>query len=464
MNPPASFMALPAAASRDAPPAQPADEQLREIAERSVESARRQGAQQCAARSYRVRDVNVQWRDGKLEQVGEATTRGVSLQLYVDGRYSSISSSDLRREALDSFIADGVAMTRSLAPDPFRSLPDPSLYAGQAQLDLRLEDADYLSLSPERRRGYAQKMEQEARSVEGAGDILSVTTGFNDNRSEGYRVHSNGFAGSRAETSFWTWAQVTVKDDDGRRPEDWAATGVRHVAELPDVAEVGREAARRALSRLGSRKGDSAVLAMAVDNRSAGRLLQALTGPLHASSLQQKRSFLEGRLGLRIGSPLLRLSDAPLRVEGFGSRLYDGEGIAAKPLRLFADGVLESYYVDTYYGKKLGMPPTTGSVSNLVLEAGGKSATELLAEMGEGILVTGFLGGNSNGTTGDFSLGVQGFRVRAGEVAEPVAEMNISGNLSDLMQRLVAVGSDPYPYSAILSPTLVFEGVQFAGN
>jgi PmbA protein len=206
------------------------------------------------------------------------------------------------------------------------------------------------------------------------------------------------------------------------------------------------------------------VMTMAVDNRAAGRLLQALGGPLQAGSLQQKRSFLEGKLGEPIGSDKLSIVDDPLLVKGFGSRLFDGEGIAAKPITFFDKGVLKSYYVDTYYGKKLEMEPTTGSPSNVVVKLGERSQPELLAEMKEGILVTGFLGGNSNGTTGDYSFGVQGFRVRGGQIAEPVAEMNISGNLGDLFKRLVAVGSDAYPYSTIRTPTLVFEGVQFAGN
>jgi PmbA protein len=149
---------------------------------------------------------------------------------------------------------------------------------------------------------------------------------------------------------------------------------------------------------------------------------------------------------------------------GFGSRLFDGEGIAAKPFAVFEQGALRSYYVDTYYGRKLGMPPTTGRMSNHAWAPGTRSLGELLAAMGEGLLVTGFLGGNSNGTTGDFSLGVKGFRIRGGAVAEPVGEMNLSGNHLELWHRLSAVGNDPYPYSAMRTPTLVFEGVQVAGR
>jgi PmbA protein len=188
-----------------------------------------------------------------------------------------------------------------------------------------------------------------------------------------------------------------------------------------------------------------------------------LFGPLSASSLQQKRSFLDGKLGQAIGSPLLDVRDEPLLKRGFGSRLFDGEGIAAKPFALFEQGVLRDYYVDTYYGRKLGMKPTTGRMSNHAWVLGTRSLGELLADLKEGVLVTGFLGGNSNGTTGDFSLGVKGFRVRGGAIAEPVGEMNLSGNHLELWKRLAAVGNDPYAYSSMRTPTLVFDGVQIAG-
>src|SRR5687767_8943121 len=122
---------------------------MREIAHGAVATARAKGASEVAVRAYRVRDVAVQWRDGKLEQINESTTRGVGLQLYVDGRYSAVSTSDLRPEALDVFIADSVAMTRTLVKDPFRSLPEPKLYAGQASIDLKLEDPAYPSVTPE---------------------------------------------------------------------------------------------------------------------------------------------------------------------------------------------------------------------------------------------------------------------------------------------------------------------------
>ncbi len=437
---------------------------LLDVTRKAARLALAKGANEAAAGTYRARHVEVAWRDGKVEKVTEATTRGLGLDLYVDGRYASVSTSDLREDALDRFVEDAVALARTLAPDPHRRLPDPALYRGQAAVDLELEDPSYEALDAAERRRLAEAIEAAARAVPGAERILSVTTSAADSRSESALVQTNGFEGTKRGTDFWISAEVTVKDPDGRRPEEYAASGGRFRAAMEPPEAVGRRAAERALARVGAVKGESAVTTLVVDNRASGRLLAALLGPLAASAVQQKRSYLEGKLGAEVASPLLDLRDDPLVPRGLGSRLYDSEGLAAKPFPIFERGVLRSYFVDTYYGRKLGMAPTTSRSSNLAWALGARPQRELLAQAGEGVLATGFLGGNSNGTTGDFSLGVRGFRVRGGRIAEPVGELNASGNHLELWRRLVAVGDDPYPYSAMRTPTLVFDGVQLAGT
>lgn len=438
-------------------------EEFRKIARDAVQAAKTSGAQGVSARIAKVREVAVQWRDGQIEQVTESTTRGLGLSLYVDGRFSSVSTSDLRPEAIPPFIEEAVAMTRTLSEDPFRTLPDPDLYADRPTLDLEFADSDHGSLTAARRRELARAVEDAARDVPRADRILSVTTSASDSRSEMFRMTSNGFEGERIDTSFWLSGSVTVQDEDGRRPEDGDFAGGRFLRDMGDPVRVGRSSSERALARLGATKVPSGVMTMVLDNRTAGRLVSALLSPLAASAIQQRRSFLEGRAGEGVGSPLLHLTDDPLIPKGFGSRHFDGEGISSRRLPLFENGALRNYYVDTYYGKKLKMAPTTGSASNLDWRLGSKSQAELIEAAAFGVFVTGFLGGNSNGTTGDYSLGIQGFMIRKGEIAEPVSEMNISGNQLDLWKRLVGIGNDPYELSPLRTPTLVFEGVSFAG-
>lgn len=430
-----------------------------------VDLALKAGAKEARATAYTSRDVELAWRDGRVEKVSEATTHGVSFQLWVDGRFVSLSSNDLRPEALAKFVSDSTQMARAIAQDPFRSLPDKALYAGRQSLDLDLVDRSLdASFDESVRKRMGKDLEDAARSVKGADAFLSVSTGVGASLGAMARVASNGFEGERETSEVSLSCDVSVKDPDGRRPEDGLYATARYLKDLPRVDELGRGAAARALSAIGAKKVESKVMPMVVENRVAKRLVSALLGGMSARALQQKQSFLEGKLGATIASKLFTMTDDPFVPRGLGSRLFDGEGIAAKKLAVIEAGVLRTYYVDDYYGRKLKMAPTTAGSSNLVFPGGSGTLDELVAKVKDGVLVTGFLGGNTNSTTGDYSLGVQGFRIRDGKRAEPVAETNVSGNLIGLFQKLVALGADPYVYSAMRTPTTVFDGVQFAGT
>ena len=167
--------------------------------------------------------------------------------------------------------------------------------------------------------------------------------------------------------------------------------------------------------------------------------------------------------GERIGSELMTIIDDPFIVSGRGSRLYDGEGLATVKRKIVEGGILKNYFIDTYYGKKLEMEPTSGETTNLVLKPGELDLEGLIAGIDRGILVTGFNGGNSNGSTGDFSYGIEGFLVENGKLTQPVSEMNITGNFKQVWKDLVAVGSDVYTGSSWRLPSLVFDNISFSG-
>lgn len=441
-----------------------ANETTLEIAKNAVAVAKQKGAADVAAVVTENRMVDVTWRDGKLEKISEATSRSLDARLYVDGRYSACSTSDLRPDALQSFFENAVALTRTLAKDPFRSLPDPALYGKIAASELQLVDPKVNDLAAIDMRHATQKMEEAARAVPGSKAILSVTAGMSQSSRNITRVHSNGFEGAFADTNVSIWTDVSVQDADGRRPEEGDYGDTRFYDDLPDFATTSRRAAERSLGRLGAKKMASGVMPVIMDNRAAGRFLSYLLGPLSAGSLQQKRSFLEGLVGKPFGSDKLDITDNPLLPRGLSSRPFDNEGVGAKRLTIFEGGVLKNYYVDTYYGKKLGMPATTGGMSNLAWKLGTKDRTALIADVKDGVLITSFIGGNSNGTTGDFSVGFQGFAIRGGKIAEPISEMNLSGKHADAWKRLIAVGNDPFPYSSSRTPSLVFDGLQVAGT
>ena len=426
--------------------------------------AKKHGAADVVAHVSREREVTTSWRDGKVEKVSDATTRSLSLSLYVDGRYSSVSTSDLRPQALERFIADSVALTRSLAKDPHRKLPDPATYAGRFDGDLEIFDPAIAAITADQRVARAKALEEAARSAPGADKITTVTTETGDSTWELFRFASNGFEGGNRGTGVWTEASVSLKDDDGRRPEDWSSGHTRFLADLPSEASVGKDATTRALGRLGAKKIGSGTMPILVEARAAGSVIRHLIGPISGGPLQQKESFFEGKLDKVVAAKTFTLSDEPLLKRGLNSRPFDGEGMTTKPRVLIDKGTLKSYLLDVYYASKLGMKPTTGRTTNLVVAPGTRTLAQLQKDMKNGLLVTSFLGGNSNSTTGVFSLGLSGFRVVNGELKEPISEMNLSGKHLDFWSKLVAAGNDPYLYSSTRSPSLLFDGASIAGK
>lgn len=435
-------------------------EELLEQARTAVQMALDVGADDAVAGVSRGRALEFRWRDGKLEKVQEDTSRGLGVSVYVDGRFSRHSTNDLDPARLKVFLEDAVALTRHLEPDPFRKIPDPALYEGRSDLDLDLLDPAVLALEREERIEWCQTLSDMAREHE---DVISASSGVMDSHGASARVSSNGFEGSHEAASVWYGAEVTIADGEVKRPEAWRWVGGAYLDELPTPIETGKEALRRVLSRRGAEKIPSLKATMVVDPEAAAPLVGRILGALSAAAIQQKRSFLADSLGKQIASPLLTLVDNPFRKRALGSRLYDGEGIAAQERTVLKDGVLEMFYIDTYYGRKLGWEPNTGSSSNIVFDHGDKDLEGILAEVGDGVYVNSWLGGNADMTTGDYSFGVRGHVIRNGELAEPISEMNVAGNYGDLLHRLSMVGNDPVPWSTFRAPTLVFDDIQFAG-
>lgn len=432
-----------------------------DLANWSMNYALKCGANESVVSIYNSRDIEIEYRDKKIEKLQESTQNGLSLQVYTNHKYSSHSTNDLRKDSLTKFIEEAVAGTKYLTEDQYRSLVDPEYYPKELAMDLKIRDGAYEKIDSADRVKLASEIEEAAMAV--SDQIISSTSSYSDSCYETTRVHSNGFTGENRATMFSAGAEVTVKDKDGGRPEDYCYASTRFRNEIPSPEYLGKEAARRALRKIGQKKIESGIYQMLVENRSSARLLGVFSGAMTARSIQQKSSFLDGMLDKKIASEKLTVIDDPFIEKGLGSRLYDGDGIAAKKRVMIEKGVLKNYFVDNYYGKKLGWKPTTGSPANIVLEYGSKSFDQLLKEISKGIIVTGFLGGNSNSTTGDFSFGLIGMLVENGEIVKPVNEMNISGNAKDIWNQLVELGNDPYPYSSYRVPSMLFEGIQFSG-
>lgn len=436
------------------------NKERKELAQWAVKFAQQKGASEVAVYIGNSRSSDLTVREQKIETIKESTTNGLSLDIYRDNKYSSHSTNNLKKSELEKFISEAVEATKYLTADEFRALPDPSLYPNDLSKDLKLEDKSYANVTPEQRIKIAKEIEDIARSK--SDKIISAEGNFSDSSSEYVKVHSNGLVADGASTFFSASGSVSVHDGDAR-PSGGFWAGCRFYNQLPNAQEIGTQAAEDAMRKMGQTKIASGKYDMLIENKTSGRLLSLFFGAMRARSLQQKSSYLEGKLGQQIASPILTIIDDPFIEGGFSSRLYDSQGIAAKKRTMIEKGILKEYYIDNYYGKKLGMTPNGGSNSNIVFDYGTRGFDEIVKDVEKGIFVTGFNGGNSNSTTGDFSFGVSGFLVEGGEIIKPVNEMNISGNSNEFWKQLSEVGNDPKKYSSILSPTLLFNDIDFSG-
>lgn len=433
-----------------------------DVCEFVLKTAKAAGADDCKVGFNKQRFVEVQYREHKPENVKEATTQGLGVEIFVNGRYSSQSTSDLRKDALRPFVENIVNTAKLLEADPYRSLPDPNYYQGRANIDLKLMDPTYTQISPEQRHAMARELEDSCLQA-GGDKVISVTSQVYDSFNEEIVLTSNGFKGENASTVCYAFAEMTAQDEGDRRPNGYHYVVHRAMDKIPSCETIGKEAARRTMELMGGKKLDTETLPIIIENRVVGRVLGGFMNAMSGYSLQQKRSFLLDKKGHTVGSTLFTIKDDPHIVQGLGSRLYDGDGFATKQRTMIENGVLKDYYIDWYRSRKLGVDPTTGGSSNLIIPPGDRSVAAIMKDLGRGILINGFIGGNSNSNTGDFSIGITGTLFENGELTQAVAEMNIADNHLEFWKKLSEVGNDPWEYSSWRTPSLVFDDIVVSG-
>jgi len=429
------------------------------LAKWAIEHALKNGAQQVSVSISDSRSSSIEVREQKIDKLEQAIQNNLTIRLFVDNKYSAHSTNRLKQQELARFIEEAIAGTRFLSEDEFRTLPDPELYYKGGGPELNVFDSRIDTIDPQKKIDLAFGVENEVFGKDER--LISVTASYYDGMNGRVMVNSNGFEGDTASSYYGLYATVSVKGGDARPEAYWNENAI--FFDKLKTEGIGAKALDRALKKIGQKKIASGRMTMIVENVSAGRLLSPLIAALNGSAIQQKNSFLIDQLGQQVASEKLTLTDDPFIPGGRASRLFDGEGLAAKKMAVFEKGVLKTYYIDTYYGKKLDMAPTTGGTSNLILKTGDKNLEQLIASLDRGILVTGFNGGNSNGSTGDFSFGIDGFLIEKGQIVQPVSEMNITGNLKDLWMNLAETGNDFREDSSWRIPSLVFNQVDFSG-
>ncbi|MDD4922463.1 MAG: TldD/PmbA family protein [Bacteroidales bacterium] len=432
----------------------------KKLAKWAMDFSLNQGCQAARVSVYSGSDTEFEIRDRQLDKLQQSSENQMVLNLYVDGRYGSFSTNRMEKKELGKFITNAVESVRYLAPDTYRQLPKPELYYKGGQSDLALYDPKMRELQPDEKLGLAYSAANEILGTDER--ILSVQSSYSDGDSFSYMVASNGFEGESALSFYSLSVSVSVKGEGESRPESYWYDQALSYEDLIKT-DIGKIALERTLQKLGQEKIKSGSYCMVVDNLNSVRLLSPILSALSGSALQQNNSFLLGKMGQQVLSAQVTLVDDPHIPHSFGARYFDNEGVATRQRLVFDKGVLKTYFIDTYHALKMEMEPTIGGPSHLVLEKGCRSMEEIVASMEKGILVTGFNGGNSNSSSGDFSFGVEGFLIENGKLMQPVSEMNVTGNLLNLWNHLVEIGNDPRLNSAYLIPSLMFEGVDFSG-
>lgn len=432
----------------------------KKLAQWAMDYALKNGCQAAKLVLYSNSNASFELRDAKMDKLQQASESGLSISLYVDGKYGSYSTNRLDKKELESFIRNGIESTRYLAEDEARVLPDSSRYYKGGKPDLQLFDDKFYNLNPDDKVAIARAAAEEVLGKDER--IISVGSSYSDGEEASYRLTSNGFEGESKSTWFSVSADVAVKGEGEARPSSYWYDSAMFYDKLKKSG-IGTKALERVLKKMGQRKAASGKYTMVVDPMNAGQLLSPLLSALYGSALQQKSSFLLNKLNTKVGSDKLNLMDEPHLIGARGARYFDNEGVATECRPIFENGTLKTYFIDTYNSKKMEVEPTISSPSLLVLQPGNKDLDGLVADVQKGILVTGFNGGNSNKSTGDFSYGIEGFLIENGKLVQPVNEMNVTGNMITLWSSLVAVGNDPRISSSWRIPSLVFDGVDFSG-
>ena len=415
--------------------------ELKDVVSRALDSARRAGATQAEADASLQQGLSVSVRLGEVETVEYQRDRALGITVYFGHRKGSASTGDLSAQSVEDMVAKACAIARHTAEDECAGLADPALLQTQFR-DLHLDFPWELS---------ADAAVELARECEAAGRAvdtrLSNSEGASVSSQRGVRVYGNthGFLAGDCGTSHSLSCVLLAQVGEDMQRDYWY-TSARDPRDLEVAELVGRRAGQRAIARLGARRLPTGPAQVVLAPEVARGFIGHFIGAIRGSAQYRKASFLLGTAGQRIFPDWVQMHERPHLLKGVASSNFDSEGVRTVDRELVRDGIVDGYLLGSYSARKLGLVSTghAGGLHNLMVDASvdRPDQASLLQRMGRGLLVTELMGQGVNGVTGDYSRGATGFWIEGGEIAYPVHEVTIAGNLRNLFAGLQAIGSD----------------------
>jgi PmbA protein len=450
---------------------------LETLASDVVTLAVKAGARDAEAVAREGDEFSVNVRMGQVETLQDSGSRGLGLRVFRGTRSASASTSDLTPEGIRQLVAGALALAQVTEEDPFTGLAERGEFGALAG-DLRLYDEDVYSLAgPERiewaRRAEAAALGTDPRITNSDGGSFEAATG------RMALANSRGFLGGYRTSYAGVSASPLAADANGQMQRDGWWSSARRLKDLESPEAIGKEAARRALRRLGARRVATQRVPIVFAPEVARSLIGAVFDAASGDAVWRSASFLAGRLGEQIAAPGLTIIDdntmlLPTGMGGFGTSPFDGEGLPSLRTVVVEKGVLRSYLLNTYTARKLGLKSTHNAsrglagtpgigCGNLFLEPGTLTPDQILAEIPAGLYVTGLMGFGVNTVTGDYSRGATGLWIENGALTHAVEEITIAGNLAEMLKNVTAIGNDLEFRGAVASPTLRIDGMTIAG-
>ena len=431
-----------------------------------LDAAKRAGADSADALMGSGTSLSVGRRLGKVEEIERAESDTVGLRVFVGSRSAIVSSGAIDPAGFSRLAEQAVAMARVVPEDRFSTIPDAPPPPDSAPLDMD----DPAEPGVEALLARAAAAEEAALAVKGITN--SEGAGASWSRSHIALATSRGFAGAYARSNHGVSVSPIAGEGVGMQ-RDYEYSAAVHGADLADPAGLGRAAAERAVSRLDPRRPATAKLPVVYHPRVAGSLLGHFAGAINGAAIARGTSFLKDAMGQAIFAPGISIIDDPLRRRGLRSRSFDGEGQTVSRRALIEDGRLTTWLLDTRSAAQLGLAttghaargtsgPPSPAPSNLYMQPGALSPEALIADIGLGLYVIELIGMGVNGITGDYSRGAAGFMIRDGQLAEPVAELTVAGNLREMFLHLTPANDLEFRRGTD-APTLRIEGMTMAG-